>query len=194
MPSKTIIIATGNKGKIREFNSILKDRYDEILSLYDFDNLPKIVEDGSTFAENAYIKAKVISDFLGRDTIADDSGLVVDALGGSPGIFSARYAGENATDDENIDKLLVEMKGIKNRGARFKCCIAFVSKSGGRRFFEGECLGKIASERRGDKGFGYDPVFYLPQFNKTMAEISLEMKNSISHRAKAIEKLVSYFK
>ena len=190
---KTIVIATKNKGKLREFRSILAGAYDDILSLADFDDIPDIEETGLSFRENALIKAKTTSDFLGMDAIGDDSGLVVDALGGAPGIYSARYAGEGASDDDNSQKLLSELKGEKNRDARFVCCIALVLANGTQKFFEGECYGQIIQEKRGESGFGYDPVFYVPQYGKTMAELGPEIKNRISHRGIASEKLLSYF-
>ncbi|NIP29040.1 MAG: XTP/dITP diphosphatase [Candidatus Dadabacteria bacterium] len=190
--TKSIIIATRNKGKLKEFKSILKNNYDEILSLHDFDDIPEIVEDGASFNENAYKKAKVISDYLKTDTIADDSGIVVEALDGAPGIYSARFAGVDATDEDNIDKLLSEMKDIDNRKAKFVCSIALVNKNGEHKFFSGECKGIITKEKKGSHGFGYDPVFYLPEYGKTMAEISPELKNKISHRSKALQKLISH--
>ncbi|MXZ13568.1 MAG: XTP/dITP diphosphatase [Candidatus Dadabacteria bacterium] len=193
MKRKTIVIATKNKGKLREFRSILADAYDEILSLADFDEVPEIKETGLSFRENAYIKAKITSDFLGMDSIGDDSGLVVDALDGAPGIYSARYAGEGASDNDNNEKLLSELKEEKNRSARFVCCISLVLISGIQKFFEGECGGQIIQEKRGENGFGYDPVFYVPRYGKTMAEIGPEIKNRISHRAIASGKLLSYF-
>ena len=193
MNRRTIVIATKNKGKLREFRSILADAYDDILSLADFDDIPDIEETGLSFRENALIKAKATSDFLGMDAIGDDSGLVVDALDGAPGIYSARYAGDGASDDENNKKLLSELKGEKNREARFVCCIALVLTDGTREFFEGECCGQIIQEKRGESGFGYDPVFYVPQYGKTMAQLGPDIKNSISHRAIASEKLLSYF-
>lgn len=192
MDKNNIVIATGNKGKLAEFTAILKDRFDNILSLSDFDNIPKIEETGATFRENALIKAKTVSNFLGLDTIADDSGLVVDALDGDPGIYSARYSGEDATDEKNNEKLLCALKGVENRQARFICSIAYYKTSGETHFFDGECNGIILDEKRGEKGFGYDPVFYLPEHKKTMAEIDSEIKNKISHRAKAISKFVEY--
>lgn len=193
MKRKTIVIATRNKGKLREFRSILADGYDEILSLADFEEVPEIKETGLSFRENAFIKAKTTSDFLGMDAIGDDSGLVVDALGGSPGIYSARYAGEGSSDNENNEKLLSELKEKKNRNARFVCCIALVLADGTQEFFEGECRGQIIQEKKGRSGFGYDPVFYVPQYGKTMAELGPDIKNRISHRAVASEKLLSYF-
>lgn len=193
MKRRTIVIATKNKGKLREFRSILADAYDDIFSLADFGDIPDIEETGLSFGENAFIKAKTASDFLGMDAIGDDSGLVVDALDGTPGIYSARYAGEGASDDDNNKKLLSELEGEKNRNARFVCCIALVLTSGIREFFEGECHGQIIREKRGESGFGYDPVFYVPKYGKTMAELGPDIKNRISHRAIASGKLLSYF-
>ncbi len=190
---KTIVIATKNKGKLREFGSILAGAYDEILSLADFDQIADIQETGLSFRENALIKAKTTCDFLGMDSIGDDSGLVVDALGGAPGIYSARYSGEGASDDSNNKKLLFELKGEENRDAKFVCCIALVLADGTQEFFEGECSGQIIREKRGEGGFGYDPVFYVPEYQKTMAELGPRIKNRISHRAVASQKLLSYF-
>lgn len=193
MKDRTIVIATKNEGKLREFRSILADTYDEILSLADFDEVPEIKETGLSFRENAFIKAKATSDFLRMDSIGDDSGLVVDSLGGAPGIYSARYAGEGASDNDNNEKLLSELEGEKNRNARFVCCIALALTDGTQEFFEGECRGQIIQEKRGQSGFGYDPVFYVSQYGKTMAELGPDIKNRISHRAIASEKLLSYF-
>lgn len=191
--SETLVIATRNRGKLREFSSLLACVYDEILSLADFDSIPHIEETGLSFRENALIKAETVSRFSGMDTLGDDSGLVVEALGGAPGIYSARYAGKDASDEENNKKLLGELKRKKNRAAKFVCCLALVLADGGREFFEGECHGQILREKRGESGFGYDPVFYVPEYGKTMAEISPDIKNRISHRAVASEKLLSHF-
>ncbi len=192
LKSKTIVIATRNKGKFREFRTILGGVYDEILSLADFQKIPEIKETGNSFRENAFIKAKTVCDFLGMDTLGDDSGLVVDALGGSPGIYSARYAGRGSSDEENNQKLLSELSGKKNRNAIFVCCIVLALSSGKQMFFEGECAGRILTEKRGEGGFGYDPVFYVSEYGKTMAELSPEIKNMMSHRAVASDKLLSY--
>lgn len=191
--SETLVIATRNRGKLREFSSILSCVYDEILSLVDFDCIPHIEETGLSFRENALIKAETVSRFSGMDTLGDDSGLVVEALNGAPGIYSARYAGEGASDEENNEKLLGELKREKNRDAKFVCCLALVLANGTREFFEGECSGRIIQEKRGESGFGYDPVFYVPQYGKTMAELGPDIKNRISHRAVASEKLLSYY-
>lgn len=192
--SESIVIATGNKGKLKEFREILKVKYEDIFSLSDYKNLPEIIENGSSFRENALIKAKIISEHLKTDTIADDSGLVVESLDGAPGIYSARYAGEGASDQDNIKKLLDELGDSQNRRAKFVCSIAYVTANGDQHFFDGECSGLITKEEKGNNGFGYDPVFFLPDYGKTMAEIPPDIKNKISHRAKALRKLLEYLK
>ncbi len=186
-----IVLATKNRGKLREFKSLLKDLEINILLLDDFEGLPDVTEDGKSFEENALKKAKEIAAATGCLAIADDSGLVVDALGGRPGIFSARYAGPGADDDENNRKLLAEMEGVPydERRAAF-CCVIAVSDPGGRNFtVSGSCSGYIASEIKGGGGFGYDPLFYLPDNGCTMAELPPEVKNVISHRSEATGKL-----
>ncbi len=184
-------MATRNKGKIREIRDALKGLGLQIYSLSDFPNIPEIEEDGASFAENALKKARFYSRYFGKLTIADDSGLEVDALKGLPGIYSARYAGEGASTKENNRKLLREMRGIpaSRRGARFKCVMSLVSQDGREAVTEGSCRGTIGFEERGRKGFGYDPLFVLPKCGKTMAELSLEEKNEISHRGKALKKV-----
>ncbi len=186
-----VVIATRNPGKFREIKAILSSLPLKFLSLEDFPDLPEVVEDGATFAENAGKKARTIADFTGRLAIADDSGLVVDALQGRPGVFSSRYAGENATDRERCQKLLEEMASIPEgkRQARFMCAMAVALPRGRMEVVEGECRGRVTSAPRGKRGFGYDPIFFVPQFGKTMAELEPEEKNRISHRARALEKL-----
>lgn len=185
---KEIIIATKNKGKIKEFQAMLgKDWY--VLSLLDkpFDD---IQETGNSFKENAILKAETVRDAWNCPVIADDSGLVVDALSGRPGIYSARYAGEEKDDDANMDKVLSELEGVaeKERTARFVSVIA-VATLEETYTFEGTCEGIIANAKRGDNGFGYDPIFYVPEKGKTMAELTSEEKNAISHRRRALEKM-----
>lgn len=192
MNKKDIVIATGNKGKLSEFKSILSPYFKKVYSSADYKNIPKIAETGNTFHDNAFIKAKTVSDHLGVDTIADDSGLLVDALDGAPGVYSARYAGPDATDEKNIEKLLSELKGSENRKAKFACAIVYYRVGRDAMLFTGECEGTITDEKKGDSGFGYDPVFFLEDYGKTMAEIPPEIKNSISHRALALSKLVNY--
>ncbi|MBI5193171.1 MAG: non-canonical purine NTP pyrophosphatase [Nitrospirae bacterium] len=244
--SLKIVLATKNRGKIEEIKYILKESgiadAIEIYSLSDFPDIPDIVEDGATFSENAWKKAETVAGYTGLTAIADDSGLEVDALNGAPGIYSARFAGEKATDSENIKKLLRLMEGVpkEKRGARFVCVIA-VAVHGvtppplnplpqgegrfgeipppltgdnhnslpfkgrvrvGMGFFsdannilmEGECRGVIFEVERGTSGFGYDPVFIIPEYGKTFAELGAEIKNKISHRAVALNKLKTHLK
>ncbi len=186
-----IVLATSNKNKVKEFQHILKDFKVELRSLADFGPIPEAIEDGSTFDENAYKKAHHTARILGLPAIADDSGLVVEALEGAPGVYSARFAGEQATDDENTDKLLKELKGVKNRKASFKCVLSIAVPSGPALTYEGECKGTIIDERRGENGFGYDPVFYCEEFKRTFAELTMEEKSGISHRGKALAEFQS---
>ena len=181
-----LVIATRNKNKLREFREILKDLQIEIRSLDDFGPTPEAIEDGDTFDENAYKKAIHTAKVLGLPAIADDSGLVVDALNGEPGVYSARYAGENATDEENCNKLLNALQGVENRRAHFQCVLSIAVPSGPALTYEGRCDGVIIDDKRGENGFGYDPVFYFEEFGKTFAELSMEEKNRVSHRGKAL--------
>jgi len=186
-----LIIATRNRGKVREIRKALKGLGLRIHSLDDFSDVPEIEEDGKSFTENALKKARFYSKYFGKLIIADDSGLEVDSLKGLPGIYSARYAGKGASNRENNRKLLHEMEGIplSKRGARFKCAMAIVSNEGKEVVAEGSCTGRIGIKEVGKKGFGYDPLFILPQYGKTMAQLSLSEKNRISHRGKALKKL-----
>jgi XTP/dITP diphosphohydrolase len=186
-----IIVATKNRGKIREIRKALRGLGLKIHSLNDFSDVPEIVEDGESFTENALKKARFYSKYFKKLTIADDSGLEVDVLKGLPGIYSARYAGEGASSRQNNQKLLREMEGIRisKRGARFKCVVAMVSTDGREAVVEGSCRGRIGFRETGKKGFGYDPIFILPQYGKTMAQLTLEEKNRVSHRGKALRKL-----
>jgi len=169
----------------------LKELGLQILSLNDFSDIPEIEEDGKTFKENALKKARFYSTYFNQLTLADDSGLEVETLKGMPGVHSARYSGERASAQENNQKLLREMEGIptSKRGARFKCVMALVSTNGRQAVTEGVCRGRIGFKEVGRRGFGYDPVFILPNCGKTMAELSIEEKNRISHRGKALRKL-----
>jgi len=186
-----ILVATQNRGKIREIRQALMGLGFRIYGLADFSNVPKIEEDGTTFVENALKKARFYSKYFGKLTIADDSGLEVDVLKGLPGVRSSRYAGEGASDDENNLKLLREMEGVRvsKRGARFRCVMAVASIEGKEAVTEGICKGRIGFKRVGRKGFGYDPLFILPQYGKTMAQLSVKEKNRVSHRGKALRKL-----
>ncbi len=163
----------------------------KIYSLKDFSDIPEIEEDGKSFTENALKKARFYSKYFGKLTLADDSGLEVDALKGFPGVYSARYAGEGASDRENNQKLLREMETIliSKRGASFKCVMAMVFHDGREAVTEGSCRGRIGFREAGKKGFGYDPLFILPQYGRTMAQLTVEEKNRVSHRGKALRKL-----
>ena len=181
-----IIAATKNKNKLREFGEILKDF--EIISQEEAGVDIDVAETGTTFEENSMLKAQAIFEATGIAAIADDSGLCVDALGGEPGVYSARYGGEGYDDEGRVQLLLKNMKNVPDdkRTARFVCAITLVDNEG-IITARGECEGKIGYEPKGENGFGYDPVFFVEQFGKTMAEISPEQKNAISHRGKALE-------
>jgi XTP/dITP diphosphohydrolase len=183
-----LVIATNNQGKVREIKAILGGFYDDVKSLKEAGIILEVVEDGKTFEENAVKKAMQAYDITGCDTLADDSGLCVDALGGAPGVYSARYAGENATDAENNNKLLWEMRGVKVRNAKFVCIMALVS--GGEVITSrGEVSGVITYSPSGEGGFGYDPLFFSEEFGQTFGELPEGIKNSISHRARALASL-----
>lgn len=190
---KMMVLATNNKNKVVEFESILKEYKIELKSLSDFGTLPEAVEDGDTFDENAYKKALHYAKILGLPAIADDSGLVVEALDGEPGVFSARYAGDNATDEENRNKLLEKMAGITNRKASFHCVLSIAVPTGPALTYEAHCQGVITESPRGSGGFGYDPLFFYPEMGKTFAEMSPAEKNLVSHRAKALSEFASEF-
>lgn len=194
MMLKTIVIASKNKGKIEEIKDMLSDFPVEILSLNHYPNAPDVEENGPTFLENALIKAHAISDFTGMPVLADDSGLEVDHLAGGPGIFSSRYAGADATDGENNHKLLMALKDVPaaQRGASFRCVLVLYWPHGDYQAFEGRWRGRIGDEFRGDHGFGYDPLFYLPEIGKTVAEITPTEKNKRSHRSQAVHELKKY--
>ncbi len=186
-----LVVATHNSNKLKEFQKILSDFEIEIKCLNDFGPIPEAVEDGTTFDENAYKKAIHTARILGLPAIADDSGLVVEALNGEPGIYSARYAGDKATDQENVDKLLAKMKGIKNRKAYFQCVLSIAVPSGPALTYEGKCKGTIIDEKRGENGFGYDPVFFYEKYGKTFAELTLKEKSKVSHRGRALAEIKS---
>jgi len=181
-----IVLATTNKNKIKEFREMVKEFPVEIRSVGDFGPIPECIEDGETFEENAYKKALHTAKILGLPAISDDSGLEVEALGGAPGVYSARYAGASATDEENCEKLLKEMKGQTNRKAAFQCVLSIAVPSGPALTYEGTCEGTILEEKQGDSGFGYDPLFFYEPFNKSFAECGMEEKNKVSHRGKAL--------
>lgn len=189
---RRILFATGNEGKMREIRSILADTGAEVLSMKEAGVSVEIVEDGTTFEENALIKARAVAAAWKEPesvVLADDSGLVIDALNGEPGIFSARYMGENTSYDEKNINLIGRLEGVPNekRAARFVCAIAAVLPDG-REFTVRDAIeGRIGYEQRGEGGFGYDPIFYVPEFGKTTAEMTAEEKNRVSHRGKALE-------
>ena len=184
-----LVLATTNEGKTREIKALLKDFPVEIKNLDDFGPIPEVVEDGSTFDENAYKKASFTSRVLGYPAMADDSGLCVEALDGAPGVYSARYAGENATDADNVAKMLADLADKKNRKAAFKCVISIAVPTGAALTYEGECQGIITTKPAGENGFGYDPLFFYPEFNKTFAQLSLEEKGQVSHRGRVLKEI-----
>lgn len=190
---KEIVVATSNKGKVAEIIIALAKLPVKVLSLSDFDAIPEAVEDGNSFMENALRKARHYAQYTGKACLADDSGLEVDALQGAPGIYSARYAGEFADDAANNKKLLMNLSQVnpEERRAQFRCVLAFVDTDGSSLTTDGVCEGMIGNEQRGTGGFGYDSLFFVPSLTKTMAELSKVEKNSISHRGKALEKMVS---
>jgi len=189
----SIVIATTNKGKTAEIGEMLKDFPVNIKNLEDFGPIPEIEEDGETFDENAYKKASMTARILGIPALADDSGLLVESLDGAPGVHSARYAGEKATDKQRCEKLLKEMKGKTNRKAAFECVISIAVPTGPALTYEARCEGVIAEEPFGNNGFGYDPVFFFPPLKKTFAELSRTEKSRVSHRGKALDELKEEF-
>ncbi|KEF39516.1 non-canonical purine NTP pyrophosphatase, RdgB/HAM1 family [Schinkia azotoformans MEV2011] len=193
---KEILIATKNKGKIKEFSDLFAEKGIKVSSLLDFPGIEDVEETGSTFIENAKIKAETISKQFNKIVVADDSGLCVDALQGRPGVFSARYAGETKNDEANLEKVLMEMEGVpfEKRTARFHCVLAVAIPNEETRIYEGTCEGHITEKPEGENGFGYDPIFYILDREQTMAQLSSEEKNKISHRAKAMKKLSENWK
>ncbi len=189
-----LLVATNNQGKLKEFNEILGELGIECVSLRDMGITADVEETGTTFLENALLKAKEIYNIAKIPTISDDSGLLVDALNGEPGVYSARYAGEPSDDDKNMDKLLANLQGISNRSARFQSVIAAVFSEDDIITATGACEGVIINEKRGDNGFGYDPIFYVEALGKTFAQMSDAEKNSLSHRGNAIRALKEQLK
>ncbi len=188
---KEVIIATKNPGKAKEFTEMFSSRGIAVKTLLDYPAAPEIEETGQTFEENAILKAETVSQFLEKMVISDDSGLIVDALNGRPGIFSARYAGEEKNDEANIDKVLQELIGVsvEKRTARFYCALAMAIPGRETVTVSGTCEGRILETRQGTNGFGYDPIFFVSEKNHSMAELSAGEKNKISHRANALKKL-----
>jgi XTP/dITP diphosphohydrolase len=187
-----LVVATKNQGKLREVKALLADYPLEVLSLKDFPDLPEIEETGSTFAENALIKATTVAKQTGLLTLGDDSGLEVDCLDGRPGVLSARFAGEPASDWRNNQKLLALMAGIapEKRTARFRCVVAIVEPTGQSYLAEGTCEGRIGYAMVGDQGFGYDPLFIIPESGLTLAQLDMASKNKISHRSQALKQAI----
>ncbi|MBP2626814.1 MAG: Nucleoside-triphosphatase rdgB [Firmicutes bacterium] len=185
---KEIVVATKNKGKIAEIVLALSQLPVKVLALSDFGPIPEAVENGASFMENALLKARHYAKFTGKACLADDSGLEVDALHGAPGIYSARFAGETADDAANNQMLLAKLTNSRaeERTARFRCVLAFVDTDESAIIADGVCEGYIIEEMRGVGGFGYDCLFYVPKLNKTMAELSKNEKNAISHRGQAL--------
>jgi XTP/dITP diphosphohydrolase len=192
--SKKIVLATGNKGKVKELADMLSDLSIEVLPQSDF-AVTEVAETGSTFIENAIIKARHAAKHTGLPAIADDSGLAVDALGGAPGVYSARYSGENATDQSNITKLLGLMADVPNdkRQAKFLCVLVYMRHADDPSpiICQGEWCGEIMTEPQGDNGFGYDPIFWVNQQNSSSAQLSSQQKNALSHRGKALKLLLA---
>ena len=188
-----LVIASRNKGKTAEIRERLSGFPITIKNLDDFGPIPEVEEDGQTFDENAYKKASFTARVLGHPALADDSGLVVDALDGAPGVFSARYAGPDATNEQRFRKLLRDMEGISNRKAAFECVISLAVPTGPALTYEGRCEGLIAESPKGTNGFGYDPIFFYPPFKKTFAQLTREEKGRVSHRGKALEEFKNEF-
>ncbi|XEC96485.1 XTP/dITP diphosphatase [Paenibacillus tarimensis] len=209
LEGELIVVATKNKGKVREFTHAFAEMGCSVKSMHDYDGLPDIIEDGETFTDNALLKARAVAEALGVPVLADDSGLCVDALGGAPGVFSARYAGEGAADRDNNAKLLQELSGALREQedipedlalpegaralsrARFVCALALYDPSSGETAHsKGEAEGWIIDRPLGEGGFGYDPLFWVPSFGCTMAQLTTGQKQRISHRGQALAKLI----
>ncbi len=188
-----LVIATRNQGKTAEIRELLKDFPIDIRNLDDFGPIPPIQEDGTTFDQNAYKKSSLTAKYLGLPALADDSGLVVEALDGAPGVYSARFGGENATDQQRCRKLLEELADTENRQAHFECVISIAVPSGPALTYEGRCEGRITRKPMGNQGFGYDPIFFYPPLQKTFAQMTMAEKSRVSHRGQALRELQSEF-
>jgi XTP/dITP diphosphohydrolase len=185
--NRILVIATRNLGKTAEIRDLLADFPVTVKNLDDFGPIPEVIEDGDTFDENAYKKASFTARVLGYPALSDDSGLVVDALGGAPGVHSARWAGPNASDAQRCSKLLTELENQSNRSAAFECVISIAVPTGPALTYEGRCEGVIAHSPAGSNGFGYDPVFFYPPLEKTFAQLTMAEKSRVSHRGKALQ-------
>ena len=190
LSSDRLVLATQNPDKLKEIQEIMKGCPIRLVSLLDYPDVKEVVENGDTLLDNAIIKAKAAYALTGLPSIADDTGLEVDALNGAPGVYSSRYAGESATYAQNVIKLLKSMKDVPEaeRTARFRCVVALVDGEN-THWVDGVCEGSILNEPRGDSGFGYDPVFDVPEFGKTFAEMTADEKHAVSHRGKAFRKM-----
>lgn len=188
-----LVIASGNKGKSAEIKGLLKGFPVTIKDLNDFGPIPSVEETGKTFDDNAYIKASFTARILGLPALADDSGLCVDTLNGAPGVYSARYAGDDATDEQRCIKLLEDLKDQSNRNATFECVISIAVPQGPALTYEGRCQGVIAGKPSGTNGFGYDPIFYFPPLKKTFADLTREEKSKVSHRGIALREIRDEF-
>lgn len=189
-----IVVATNNKGKLAEIRHMLPEY--NVFSQRDVGADIDVDETGSTYEENAFLKAVGVRPYTGKLIIADDSGLEVDALGGAPGLYSARYAGDGTTPDDGMKKLLKNLSSVpfEKRSAHFVCCIVLLEPNGEKHVFRGECSGYILNEKRGANGFGFDPLFWFKEYDKTFAELDEDIKNKVSHRHLALEKLAGFLK
>lgn len=193
---RKILLATRNQGKVNEIRDLVRDLPVVLISLHDVADPPAVEEDGNTFEENALKKARITAEAAGIPTVADDSGLCVDALDGRPGVWSARYAGEHASDEQKCRRILDELRGIppEARTARFVCVLALVWPNGPAEVFRGICEGRITAEPHGDSGFGYDPIFFYEEAGRTFAQMSRDEKNRVSHRGKALGAFAAYLR
>lgn len=189
---KQIMIATGNMHKVAEFKRMLAPLDYEVKSLADLQETITIEENGTSFQENALIKARAIHDCLGIAVVSDDSGLVVNAMNGAPGIYSARFMGEDTSYTVKNQAIIDAVNQHTDRGAKFVCAIAYIEENGNEHVFTGVVEGEIAKESIGEKGFGYDPIFFYPPYQTTLANVSEDMKNKVSHRGRALAQLVTY--
>jgi XTP/dITP diphosphohydrolase len=182
-----IVFASRNEGKVKEIKAMLEGMGIDLVSLNNYPNVPEIIEDGKSFLENALKKARIVSEYTGEMVLADDSGLQVEALNGEPGIHSSRYAGQMATDEENNAKLIAKLKNIPQdkKTASFHCVLILYKINGSYDSFEGKWQGQIINESRGSNGFGYDPIFWVPELKMTAAELPADIKNKVSHRGQA---------
>ncbi|MFH1982702.1 MAG: XTP/dITP diphosphatase [Pseudomonadota bacterium] len=184
-----LVLATHNKGKIREIHRLLSGYPIDLKTLDDFGPIPPVVEDGDSFEANAYKKASHVARVIGMAAMADDSGLMVAALDGAPGIHSARYGGEGASDGDRCQKLLAEMSDKDNRAAAFVCAMSIAVPTGPALTYEARCEGQLTREPRGENGFGYDPIFLFPELGRTFAQLSADEKGRVSHRGKALKEI-----